>query len=286
MKTKTTLQNNRIVAGARLAIFCATAIAVAAPALRAQCDPPPSGTMVAWYTLDESGGGLSSNLATRNTAVWSSPAPTPVSTGKVSGALKFDGFSTYIEAPDSIVTNFGPAGTATCTGGDFSSCTGDFSIDAWVNIPALPTTNTIVDKRDTVPVGYSFFLITYPTANAGPKLGLQLGDTTGYSNYLSAKLTAFTLNAWHHVAVTVKRTGSPNGVIHWYLDGVAHGTAIPTRMGSLVNKFPLRIGANGAANPGAFFNGMLDEVEIFNRVLTPTEVNSMFLAGSSGKCRP
>ena len=286
MKTETTrhCRNNRISAGLRPAVLCATAIGLAmAPGALAQCDPPPTGSMVAWYTLDESGGGLSGNLATGNTGVWSSPPPIPVSTGKVGGALKFDGFSNYVEAPDTIVTNFGPAGSATCGGGDYSTCQGDFSVDAWVNIPAQPTTDTIVDKRDTTPIGYSFFLITYL---GGPKLGIQLGDSTGYGNYLSPKLTGLTLNAWHHVAATVRRTGSPNGVIRWYLDGVAHGTSVPGHPGSLVNKFPLRIGANGAANPGAFFNGMLDEVEIFNRVLTATEVQNIFLAGSSGKCRP
>ena len=61
-----------------LAVLCAISIALAtAPAARAQCDLPPTGTMVAWYPFDETAGGLSANLATQNTGVWSSPPPVP-----------------------------------------------------------------------------------------------------------------------------------------------------------------------------------------------------------------
>jgi hypothetical protein len=45
--------------------------------------------------------------------------------------------------------------------------------------------------------------------------------------------------------------------------------------------------ANGPANGGtSFFNGLLDELEIFNRVLTAAEVKAIFAAGSAGKCKP
>jgi hypothetical protein len=36
---------------------------------------------------------------------------------------------------------------------------------------------------------------------------------------------------------------------------------------------------------GEFFNGGLDELEIFNRALNATEVQSLFNAGSAGKCK-
>jgi hypothetical protein len=49
----------------------------------------------------------------------------------------------------------------------------------------------------------------------------------------------------------------------------------------------LRIGAAGAANGGGSnFNGALDEVQIFNRVLTGPEVQSIYNANSSGVCKP
>jgi len=46
---------------------------------------------------------------------------------------------------------------------------------------------------------------------------------------------------------------------------------------------PLEIGARGGS-PGNFFNGLIDEVELFNRALKNTEVATIFAAGNSGKC--
>src|SRR5207302_7339036 len=48
---------------------------------------------------------------------------------------------------------------------------------------------------------------------------------------------------------------------------------------------PLTIGARGGS-VGNFFNGIIDEVEIFNRALTPDEIQFIFDAGSVGKCKP
>jgi hypothetical protein len=256
------------------------------------CDPPPTGTIAAWYGFDETAS-PSLNLATGNSVAWSGTL-TPA-TGEVGGALNFS--AGYIDAPDSIITNFGAASDASkCGGGNFSTCQGDFSIDAWVNLSALPrgNVNVIVDKRDATLIGYEFYLYGDPPDDHGhPWLGLQLGDAAhGYTNYGSEAVPLLTANAWHHVAVTVERLGSEgtNGVIKWYLDGKpvkGSGPSVPIQTGSLVNSVPLRIGAAGAANgSGSNFNGALDEVQIFNRVLTGPEVQSIYNANSSGVCKP
>ena len=53
------------------------------------------------------------------------------------------------------------------------------------------------------------------------------------------------------------------------------------------NNNPLRIGARTptAPTPG-WFHGYLDELEIYNRELTPTEVLGIYGAGSFEKCKP
>jgi hypothetical protein len=46
------------------------------------------------------------------------------------------------------------------------------------------------------------------------------------------------------------------------------------------------MGAQGAGNGGGeFFAGGLDEVEIFNRALSSSEVHALYQAGSAGKCK-
>jgi hypothetical protein len=242
------------------------------------CDPPPTGTMVAWYPFDELNGPTSANLATQNSATWSNPGPTPVA-GEVAGALSFNGNNNYLQSPDSIATNFGPAGTSPCSGGDYSTCQGDFSIDVWINIPSQPGgVEVIVDKRSSAPVGYEFYLYS-------DYISFQLGDASGYTNYSSEKVK-ITPNVWHLLAVTVNRTSATG--IKWYLDGVPKGTGNPTgHPGTLVNTSPLFIGATVPAwGLTSNFLGSMDELEIFNRVLTPTEIKAIYNAGANGKCQP
>jgi hypothetical protein len=154
--------------------LCALALVlITAPAVLAQCALTPSGTIVAWYPFDELSTGPSVNLATGNNGTWS-PTPPIAVVGLDSGGLYFNGTNTYVDSSDSLVTNFGAGGMgSTCAGGDFSSCTGDFSFDVWVDIPAhssLPM--TIIDKRGPGPIGYSIYINQ-------DRIGIQLADGTG-----------------------------------------------------------------------------------------------------------
>lgn len=250
------------------------------------CVPPPNTTMVAWYPFDETAGATAANLATGNTGTHIG-GPTPVP-GMVAGALRFNGTTNYVESPSTIVTNFGPANTSTfCLSGSqgsYSTCLGDFSIDAWVRISnnAPQGVMTILDKRSAVPVlkGYAFFVYQ-------GKLGLQLADGIGappFTNFLSPVLTPSIYDGnWHHITVTVCRSGS----IRFYYDGAFKSPAcVATRPGSLANTSPLRIGTRTAAAPlSGWFKGDIDELEIFNRELTRSEVQNIFMAGPFGKCK-
>ena len=53
------------------------------------------------------------------------------------------------------------------------------------------------------------------------------------------------------------------------------------------NSYPMCIGANAEGPydwPAYFFNGLIDEVSIYNRALTAAEIQSIYSAGSGGKC--
>jgi hypothetical protein len=69
------------------------------------------------------------------------------------------------------------------------------------------------------------------------------------------------------------------GKLRLIIDGQGLSGTIPT------NTLPVRIGADstGAAN---LFLGWSDEVEIFNRALSLTEIQGIYNAGSAGKCKP
>ena len=258
------------------------------------CYAPPNTTMVAWYPFDEpSPLTTSSNIAAQNPGLQVN-GPLGITQGEVAGAASFNGNNQYVESPSTIATNFGPATLpANCTGpgfsgsGAYSSCQGDFSIDTWINIPttAPPGIMVILDKRAGSPPtmqAYAFFV------NNG-FIGIQLADglapSPGYTNYYSSASVPYDGN-WHHVAVTVKRTVPGKGIT-WYYDGQPVGNSDPTdRKGSLVNSSPLRIGTRTADDPlSGWFQGGLDELEIYNRKLTDNEVFHIFDAHSVGKCK-
>ena len=98
---------------------------------------------------------------------------------------------------------------------------------------------------------------------------------------------------WNHVAVTVQRLNgnsqplTSGGKI--FLNGqVIHNFNPKDRASNLDNGDPLWIGRSHVNPCGAtsfFWNGGIDEVEIFKRELAPSEIMDIFLADKAGKCK-
>ena len=171
--------------------------------------------------------------------------------GKVNGARNFSG-NQYITVADNPSLDFG---------------VGNFSFDAWIRT----TTNSsdvlvIMDKRDSSFVGYEIWF--YQGAVRLQMSGVNLGTSGNIAT-----------GQWVHVAITVQRA-TGGGV--FYVDGVNVGAFNPT-LGNLDNTSPLYIGRH--RDGGGNFPGDLDEVELFNRALTPQEVLGIYNSGISGKCK-
>ena len=240
------------------------------------CLAPPS-NMVAWYPLDVLSNATNTSQPdlVHNTGGTANPATThgnPLSiNGEVSGALSFNGTTQYLQVPDQTYLNIG--------------ANQDLSIDAWVKLGSVNQgVVSLVDKREGTPIqGYQFFMYN-------DKLGLQLANNDNYTNWVSSTVVP-TGNPWHLVAVTVDRSSSSCGTAcgTFYLDGNAVGTFDPSAYDNLTLNsagVPLLMGAQGAGNGGGeFFAGGLDEVEIFSRALSSSEVKTLYQVGSAGKCK-
>jgi uncharacterized repeat protein (TIGR01451 family) len=242
------------------------------------CVPLPSGA-VAWYPLDEQQGATMvndiapppsstvNNVGTPKPGPVGSGGPAPVAGIVGAGALYF--YGPYVEVPLGSELNFG---------------TGDFSIDAWIKPVYLVDANflsLIVHKIDSSGVGYALY--TLGNQAGGRELRLVMNGTT----YTSSP--GITSTNWHHVAVTVSRaSGPPTGT--FYINGAPAGTFTPVTA-NLDNSSPLLIGASfltglvGLPNVGRH-EFAIDELELFKRALTPKEVQDIFNADSSGKCKP
>ena len=97
-------------------------------------------------------------------------------------------------------------------------------------------------------------------------------------NQINSNLTIADTN-WHHVAVSISGSQAV-----FYLDGVAD-----TPIGySSVFTFTTSaaIGARGDSDARNAFFGAVDELAIYNRVLSASEIAAIFNAGTIGKCKP
>jgi len=238
----------------------------------APCVQPPCG-MVSWWPGD----GNPNDIVDGNHGTLIGSAG--YAPGVVDKAFILTVAGDCVEVPNAANLNFGPAG----------SVGGDLSIDAWILIPngspsLTATYLPIVDKRELPggawdPQSIGYFLFLY-----NGKLAFQLGDSTfDFYNYIDLLGTDLRDGAWHHVAVTVDRNSTTGGNL--YVDGAVVLNFNPTnRPGDLTNSDPLFIGRHAGA-PSTSFIGLIDEVEIFNRVLSPLEVWDIFNAKSAGKCK-
>jgi hypothetical protein len=169
-----------------------------------------------------------------------------------------------ISVPSSASVNFG--------------ANADLSIDAWIKTSnTARNTLTIVDKRLISGVnvtGYVMYLYN-------GRLGFQLG--VGGTGQDAINLSADLRNGqWHHIAITVARNSVTGGKA--YVDGALTGTFNPTaRSGNLANAQPLLIGQHETAAIANFI-GEIDEVELFNTVVSATDIANIYNAGSAGKC--
>ncbi len=71
-----------------------------------------------------------------------------------------------------------------------------------------------------------------------------------------------------------------------YIDGVLVSERVsPGPIAT--NTRPFFIGrTDSGSNDSAFFNGLIDEVGLYNRALSALEIQAIFSAGSTGKCKP
>jgi hypothetical protein len=249
-------------------------------------DPPPD--MVAWWPLDEQTGAAAADIigghngttlpgpigpivATNGPAPANLWAPVGAAGGaKVGNALYFwnQSANRLVRVPDHPDLRFG---------------TTNFSIDAWVFITQYSGTSIqpIVERMQysgTTPVaGYRFYVedgyLKFQIAPDSP-------PTVHFAN------TQMTQGVWHHVAVTVDRS-SPSVAITLYVDGAIVSSPIAFVLGNIFNKTAdLVIGGSLLGPAISYVDIAIDEVEIFSRPLTQPQIQSIYDAGSAGKCRP
>ena len=235
-------------------------ITVAAPALAAHFAhgdgiAPPSG-LVSWWPGD----GNPNDIVDGNDGTLQNGAT--FAAGKVDQAFSLDGVDDKLTVADAANLDLA----------------GDFSIDMWAKPKAFtpgPGFDFLITKNDGFLSETANFQVTMsPTGVMRFIIGGGAG--TGLFQFIDAP-SAIPLNQWSHIAVVRSSTS-----LELYINGVKVTSASRT-VSQTTNNNPVVFGA--ATISGAEFNGLIDEVEIFNRALSPEEIEDIFDAGSAGKCK-
>ena len=195
----------------------------------------------------------------------SGACPTWYKSGKMNGALDFDG-GDYVEVNDVPALDF--------TSG------ADFSISGWFYRDTTGTNDVIVAKRDGVAsgdVGYILYI------NSSDVLILEVSD--GTDEYSLVATSTFTSVGWTHFVAVWDKGSATNSEI--YINGVDDDPDDNNDIGTignidtLANARPLRLGANSNATPTDFFDGKLDDIKLFNYALTAAQVKVEYNLGAS-----
>lgn len=162
---------------------------------------------------------------------------------------------------------------------------GDFTVDTWVFFNSLGEPDqSLVDKMNSNGTNSDGWRLLYQ--GDFDQFWFCLGGGPGINGCVSGSSTTVTSitnpqpQVWYHV--TGVKTASQ---ISLYVNGTLEDT---TSLGPFTdtNGTDLLFGAT-AINPGktAWLNGLVDEVELFNRALSADEIMSIFNAGHTGTCK-
>ncbi|MDQ4120274.1 MAG: CHRD domain-containing protein [Acidobacteriota bacterium] len=214
------------------------------------CTPPFVGT-AAWYRAENSAndwsGGNNGSLQNGATFV----------TGKVGQAFNLDGTDDYISAADT--TSLRPVNLA---------------IQGWFNFAAV-SGGIMIAKTAGIGTNESFVLYYDGTFLRG-----AVGGPNGLGEIISISFTPVA-GDWYHIAYTFDDFSDTQIL---YINGVAVAAEAATAS-IIYDAHPLTIGAeyeNGALS--YFFKGKIDEVQIYNRALSASEIQSIYQSRSSGVC--
>jgi Concanavalin A-like lectin/glucanases superfamily/Immunoglobulin domain len=207
----------------------------------------PSG-LISWWT----GNGTDFDSAgTNNGSLQNGATYAP---GEVGYAFSLNGVNQYISTPNNPVWGFG---------------TNAFSIDLWANYSAVSGSPAFLaaDEGGGSTHKWIFWL-------NGSTLQLHVGVVTN-AYYIGSANFSPNVGQWYHIALT--RNGN---TFLFYTNGNLASSNTATVVIPTPNA-PLTI---GQAEGGFDFSGLLDDVRIYNRTLSPAEVQAIYQSGSNGVC--
>jgi hypothetical protein len=214
---------------------------------------------VAYWAFDEGTGTTAHDSSGSNDGTLTN-GPT-WTTGKIGAhALSFNGFDNYVRLSADLNQWLG--GTASLSVWIKTSQTGN---SVWHMAPGITGIQHSGDPND----------VFWGWIDDSGRINIQAGDTAG-----AGSSNPINDNQWHHIAMTRDQA---SGEVRMYVDGNLNDTETS---GIGIKTTPFygigRIDDTGSTID--YFNGEIDEVRIYNRVLSASEIQNIYLQGDGSSC--
>jgi predicted nucleotidyltransferase len=210
----------------------------------------PTG-LVGYWKFDENTGTTTADSSGNNNSGTLVNSPTWI-TGKYTKAIEYNGTTQYVNFPS------------------LPSVSVPYSVSAWIKPQALGSPQTFLSLRGSN---------TYPIFNLHSNNKLLAYSGADKYRYGSKVFSSADLNLWWHVVFLVVDSAS---LTNWkvYLNGVDNTGTAASNTGTFYN--PSLAGTIGNSGVGRnYFQGGIDDVRIYNRILTPEEISGLYQATKS-----
>lgn len=203
--------------------------------------------LVAYWKFDEGSGTTAADSSGNNNTGTLTNGPTWTA-GKVNSAVSLNGTNQYVALGSDLMAS-----------GDRTACAWAYLAAPMANISWQSIFNSV------------YFTVQYFFANGTYSL-----EVTSDNNHLvSYSLPSSPVGVWNHIYVV--RPGGPGLNATLYVNGV---NVAADSDGDPNTAFNLDIGGN--TNNPIYFNGKIDEVRVYNRLLTDQEIKRLYNMGHTG----
>ena len=214
-------------------------------------EPPVDESPIAYWTMDDNAANTtvvdSSGRGNHGTAQRNTSSLTAA--GIIDGALTFNGSSDYVDCGSSTTLQGRQA----------------LTVSTWINGSSYAKAMNMIVCGDKKNLDFCWGLrIDNSVANFFIRAG----------NYYAATGPTLSANQWYHIVGVWNRTGGANN-LRIYVDGSLAGTAT-VNADMDANTVYVTIGRLYYPTINQYFNGLIDDVRIYNRVLSETEITALY----------
>lgn len=230
--------------------------------------PPNNLGLVGFWSFNEGAGTQvgdysgNGNTGTISGSTWTD--------GRLGKALNFDGVDDVVVVPASSSLNN----------------TSPITISVWINPRSDGETNgSIIEKSNNDTTGFRFRTQRDHVVAGTNQVGFRVDySTTDLLKYTGSNFTTF--NEWQHLVVTWDGTGLASGV-KIFRNGVeASYVSSQNSSGTRVDDSGNDIRIGNRLDGSVTFDGHIDDLRFYNRVLSESEVATLYRSGSVRRSTP